>query len=260
MKNLEKFRKGFTLIELLVVIAIIAILIALLLPAVQQAREAARRSACKNNLKQIGLALHNYHETHSVFPPGFIGVPGAGDATFTHVGWGTFLLPFIDQAPLYKNISTRMFGASAPGGGSTWVNDATTVALAKTVLPAYICPSDPMGGINTSIPGNYGKSNYVAIPGSDWSGSGGFEFALSGASATSIGAFFGNSSKRFRDFKDGTSNVFLVSEATTKNDNGTGAAGANWFGPRDESRTDILRIISANTANLINAVDPRLSV
>jgi len=90
----KQSRRGFTLIELLVVIAIIAILIALLLPAVQQAREAARRSQCKNNMKQIGLAIHNYHDSHLKFPPGYI--------TTNHWGWGTMLLPGMDQANIYN--------------------------------------------------------------------------------------------------------------------------------------------------------------
>src|SRR6188472_548040 len=100
-------RRGFTLIELLVVIAIIAILIALLLPAVQQAREAARRSQCKNNLKQLGLALHNYHDTSNTLPPGWIAVPtmsGNTNASAPCWGWGTMILPGLDQAPLYSSM------------------------------------------------------------------------------------------------------------------------------------------------------------
>jgi prepilin-type N-terminal cleavage/methylation domain-containing protein len=118
-------RRGFTLIELLVVIAIIAVLIALLLPAVQQAREAARRSTCKNHLKQIGLALHNYHDTCGAFPPGFIqGNLGSNPA---HVGfaWGTMLLPYMDQSPLYNTLN---FSAPSPS---------------MKPLPGWLCPSDP---------------------------------------------------------------------------------------------------------------------
>ena len=95
---------GFTLIELLVVIAIIAVLIALLLPAVQQAREAARRSQCRNNLKQIGLALHNYHEQVDCFPPGTM----FGDQDY---GWATFILPGLDQANLYNKINFIGYGS-----------------------------------------------------------------------------------------------------------------------------------------------------
>ena len=101
-------RTAFTLIELLVVIAIIAILIALLLPAVQQAREAARRTQCKNNLKQIGLAMHNYHDTFSVFPPGIVNIRGCVPTNATHL-WGgmTFLLPQMEQAPLYNSLNVN---------------------------------------------------------------------------------------------------------------------------------------------------------
>ena len=130
--------RGFTLIELLVVIAIIAVLIALLLPAVQQAREAARRSQCKNNLKQIGLALQNYHDNNKAFPISLYG--GYGDTAnvggFTQNsrswGWPVRILPFVDQAALYKKAS--------PGN--------TTIAASGVmtqVVTAFLCPSDPQG-------------------------------------------------------------------------------------------------------------------
>src|SRR3954451_15240789 len=96
----SRSKRGFTLIELLVVIAIIAVLIALLLPAVQQAREAARRTQCRNNLKQIGLALHNYHDAHKIFPPGETS-NGTDDPLYGH-GPGVDILPYIDQATVYN--------------------------------------------------------------------------------------------------------------------------------------------------------------
>ncbi|WP_194242800.1 DUF1559 family PulG-like putative transporter [Gimesia benthica] len=156
--------RGFTLIELLVVIAIIAILIALLLPAVQQAREAARRSTCKNNLKQIGLALHNYHDTHQLFPyatanPGNC-IPADPNATITnHTGW-LYLLPFMDQANLYNQFN---FSAATgqhnktsntlAGGSSITTGNAQ---LGTNVIPILLCPSDDGGSAYPGADTNYG--------------------------------------------------------------------------------------------------------
>lgn len=153
-------RRGFTLIELLVVIAIIAILIALLLPAVQQAREAARRTQCRNNLKNFGLALHNYHDQSNTFPPGAISGQGGS--------WGTSfyaaLLPQIDQAPLFNrlNFSGTHLGWTGSGGGG--INGA---AIAGVLIPPMICPSSPYdqfildsnGGVNQTA------ASYVGISG-----------------------------------------------------------------------------------------------
>src|SRR5690554_1438742 len=104
MRSRQQYRSAFTLIELLVVIAIIAVLIALLLPAVQQAREAARRSQCKNNLKQIGLALHNYHDIYNTLPPGVVHKAGGlNTAGLADYGWGTFILPQLEQTALFQS-------------------------------------------------------------------------------------------------------------------------------------------------------------
>lgn len=164
-------RKGFTLIELLVVIAIIAVLIALLLPAVQQAREAARRSQCKNNLKQLGLAMHNYHETHKAFPAISYDHENNGGDEARHAswGWGVFLFPFIDQAPAYNQLKP-----GAPLRLHQAVADPTLLATLQTPLEVFQCPSDPGAGTNEHHRLNDGsgseanrkataKSNYLGV-------------------------------------------------------------------------------------------------
>ncbi len=150
-------RVGFTLIELLVVIAIIAILIALLLPAVQQAREAARRTQCKNNLKQIGLAVHNYHDTFNQFAPGaFWSLPATQDCpTGTHQKGSILvhILPYIDQAPLFNQWDFKRCDAD------TSVIPNTTTNIRTNVIPAYRCPSDTSPEKNGS---GFGVHNYAA--------------------------------------------------------------------------------------------------
>src|SRR5438132_11206969 len=120
-------RSAFTLIELLVVIAIIAILIALLVPAVQKVREAAARIQCENNLKQIGLAMHAFHDTNKGLPPGYVAT-AAYPGTSPGWGWAAFILPYIEQAPLYRQINF-----SQPLQGQ---------ATIQNVIPLYLCPSD----------------------------------------------------------------------------------------------------------------------
>ncbi len=154
-------RRGFTLIELLVVIAIIAILIALLLPAVQQAREAARRTECKNHLKQIGLALHNYHDTHRVFPWG--GSVGGDIVALSNTGnngfsWRVFILPYIDQAPLYNQLSS-LNPTSASSSNTTW----KALPQHLTIIPGYICPSETAGPITSGAPGWTYSPNQAAL-------------------------------------------------------------------------------------------------
>ncbi len=252
LRQLEK--RGFTLIELLVVIAIIAILIALLLPAVQQAREAARRSACKNNLKQIGLALHNYHDTHRVFPPSVFRNSPTGLTNTNSLGWGTFILPFLDQAPLYQKMSALDAATNSGPFDILWrdVSGMTTTGtgLAFTVLPVFNCPSDPMGGTNqfvknvggtpTAVYGGYGKSNYVANPGNAFNGTGGYE-----------GPLFPNSATKMRDFTDGTSNTLLIGERTTDN----GHEGSIWVGLAVNELNDVEGAAQASGGLLINGSD-----
>ncbi len=200
---MRRDRRGMTLIELLVVIAMVAVLIALLLPAVQQAREAARRTTCKNNLRQIGIALHNYHEVHSTFPPGYIQDDLSDPYQHTGFGWGTMLLPFVEQSVLYRTL------------------DFESPTLPRIALKGWQCPSDPgiegqaawndsAWGISGSPPmmklldnfvGFAAKASYVGNYGSG---------PLS--SQPGNGILFGNSSVRLRDMIDGSSVTFAAGE------------------------------------------------
>jgi prepilin-type N-terminal cleavage/methylation domain-containing protein len=214
--------RGFTLIELLVVIAIIAILIALLLPAVQQAREAARRTQCKNNLKQIGLALHNYHDTYRIFPPGWIavddtGAPSAHEGT-SGVGWAAMILPYMEQQTVYS-----LFNPTRP------LTDPVNAAFLRTQIPAYKCPSDPQpeffaileegsGAIITDLP----IANYPASFGTEeldgCENSPGDLPVMADGTCRSDGMFYHNSNVRIAFVTDGTSNTFMVGERRTRKD------------------------------------------
>ena len=231
MIEMKRSRSGFTLIELLVVIAIIAILIALLLPAVQQAREAARRSQCKNNLKQIGLALHNYHDTHLILPSLAFGHGGASDAPVPAFVWSVMILPGLDQAPLYNAMNP------GPTSLQDLFNTANGRTLLQTPLTVFLCPSDAGGSLNENRPFtkavtgvnpfHLSKSNYPAC----------------GGDALNEGAFPGNentvsSGRRFRDVTDGLSNTIFVGERGSgrlpANPSGTGAWAALWGGMSHE--------------------------
>ncbi|MEQ8854804.1 DUF1559 domain-containing protein [Gimesia sp.] len=208
-------RRGFTLIELLVVIAIIAILIALLLPAVQQAREAARRSTCKNNMKQIGLALHNYHDVYSTFPVGAL--PG------NRPNWRVGILPAIDQAPLFNQLSISGHWASGCNSSSSYGQQATgtNLVLVGLKIPVFQCPSNPLDPNNPSgSMCNYDKlqcHDYVGISGAtpDPAPTPRTNVCSTGASYgvyCNNGILVPGKNYRFRDITDGASNTMIVGE------------------------------------------------
>ncbi|WP_437226448.1 DUF1559 domain-containing protein [Planctomicrobium sp. SH661] len=162
--------RGFTLIELLVVIAIIAVLIALLLPAVQQAREAARRSQCKNNLKQIGLAIYNYESTHSVFPSSGESTDiNAKDRRFFPCSLFVAILPYTDQAPLFNRWNS-----------SEHYTSPTNAPLSQTYVATYLCPSN---GVTQKDSLNYGNTDYMPIAYTDLSPTTGLRDPLTAGTA-----------------------------------------------------------------------------
>jgi prepilin-type N-terminal cleavage/methylation domain-containing protein len=207
--------RGFTLIELLVVIAIIAVLIALLLPAVQQAREAARRTQCKNNLKQIGLGLHNYHDTSNSFPLGSRGgdpVVGGAFYNLSGTNWRVSILPHLDQSPVFNNLNFS-------GGNFSAYQGFTNPVLSGFSVTAYLCPSSTVNPFVTvpgfdSGPGVSAMHHYVGIAGAYADPA----VRTSQCVATSYGQLCDdgllriNSVSRVRDATDGLSNTVIVAE------------------------------------------------
>jgi prepilin-type N-terminal cleavage/methylation domain-containing protein/prepilin-type processing-associated H-X9-DG protein len=196
---MSRRRSAFTLIELLVVIAIIAILLGLLLPAVQKVRAAAARIKCANNLKQLGLACHNYHDANQAFPPGYLAtVPYVNGATDTSPGWGwaTFLLPYLEQDNLYRQLSLSQPVASSPA--------------IQTMVPLFLCPADSPPTGPFPLTDAFGApvclaapSSYAATVGPD---------ASDVADPTGQGIFYRNSSTRVTDITDGTSQTVMIGD------------------------------------------------
>lgn len=189
MRLMRRSRRGFTLIELLVVIAIIAVLVALLLPAVQQAREAARRSQCKNNLMQIGVALHNYEMYHECLPPGSVDPnrPIRNEAKGYHVGWIVQILPELDNSNVFKRFNF-----------SVGVYDKANDPPRGVSISTLFCPSNSAGGRGqgTGVTTYAGCHHDVEAP----------------IDIDNNGVLFLNSSVRFRDIQDGSSNTIFVGE------------------------------------------------
>jgi prepilin-type N-terminal cleavage/methylation domain-containing protein/prepilin-type processing-associated H-X9-DG protein len=209
-------RRGFTLIELLVVIAIIAVLIALLLPAVQSAREAARRTQCVNNLKQMGLALHNYHDALLIFPPGYIaGVPFKDGETDTAPGWSwaSMILPQLDQSPLYSSLNVWL-PIQAP---------ANTTGV-RTNLSAFLCPSDQILGTTFPVTDGFGNTVATVAP-SSYAGCAGNDAADVALGLNNDGSgnglFYRNSAVRIAAVVDGTSQTVLLLERAWGDTEGT---------------------------------------
>jgi len=207
-------RRGFTLIELLVVIAIIAVLIALLLPAVQAAREAARRAQCVNNLKQIGLALHNYHSTSDSFPLGASknpkNSPGDSDLTWSHWSAQALLLPYYEQQPLYSSANFS-WGIDPFGDPCYYVNST----VANTVISGFLCPSDTNAGkpnINNYYASVGTTTNFMTF--NCWGG-----INPSCAPTGSTGMFTYWQPYGLRDCTDGASNTIAYAESLTGNPN-----------------------------------------
>jgi prepilin-type N-terminal cleavage/methylation domain-containing protein len=229
-------RKAFTLVELLVVIAIIGILVALLLPAVQAAREAARASQCKNNLRQLGLALHQYHDTMKQVPAGWIadapeGVPGWG--------WASHLLPHLEQTNVEQLIARQL-----P------IADPANQQARETVLRILLCPSDGFedvfmlgggGGHDHEDDGDHdhsvdegtplfriARSNYIGMFGT---------IEIEDSPSKSDGMFFHNSAIKFANVKDGLSNTLAIGERSSK------LGGSVWAGVVGEANEPMARIV-----------------
>jgi prepilin-type N-terminal cleavage/methylation domain-containing protein/prepilin-type processing-associated H-X9-DG protein len=196
-------RRGFTLIELLVVIAIIAILIGLLVPAVQKVREAAARTQCANNLKQIGLACHAFHDAYHVLPPGYTAT-AAYPSTSPGWGWAAYLLPYLEQQNLYRQINFTL--------------PVESQSVIQSTISVYLCPSDtPPSSPFTVSDATFktlclaAPSSYAATCGSD---------ASEVDDPTGNGIFYRNSRTRFTDITDGTSNTTMIGDRAWADSNG----------------------------------------
>lgn len=220
--------RGFTLIELLVVIAIIAVLVALILPAVQQAREAARRTQCRNNLKQLGLALHNYEGSHRALPPGRLNYPMVFSALAQ-------LLPNLDQS----NVANLLDYNAAPMFGPPSTPMTKNEVAARTKLPVFLCPSD-----NGAVSGSdFGPTSYVASVGSG--------VGTSSSIKTGDGVMYSGSCIRFSDIRDGLTSTVCFSEQSLGNGT-TPSSPAG--GPAANPQLEVLELANATVTTELSCV------
>ncbi|MFG0296665.1 MAG: DUF1559 domain-containing protein [Maioricimonas sp. JB045] len=225
----RRMRRGFTLIELLVVIAIIAILVALLLPAVQQAREAARRAQCKNNLKQLGLALHNYHDVYGVFTPGLTGTNQSTDNNGGRLSANFGLLPYLDQTALFNQITAEVNQGKTPWTSTAWWD---------THIPALQCPSD------VHHKRDRGKTSYVYNHGDRATELEHREYERG------RGLFHGWTPFGIRDVRDGTSSTIAMSETRRSE-----SYGADGFEVAGRVQTEVTGV-ELNPSLCIATLDP----
>ena len=192
---------AFTLIELLVAIAIIGLLIALMMPAIQAAREAARRTQCKNNLKQIGLALHNYHGTVGVFPPGYVAADIIDpENTAPGWGWGSMLLPYLEQASVFNGCNFDLA-----------IEHPANTTTGRTRLDVFICPTDIRTG-QFDVSDDSGNILAILFSTNSYAGCFGSGGEIGETPEISTGLFYRNSQIRVRDIFDGTSSTIAIGE------------------------------------------------
>jgi prepilin-type N-terminal cleavage/methylation domain-containing protein/prepilin-type processing-associated H-X9-DG protein len=245
----RRSRWAFTLIELLVVIAIIAVLIGLLLPAVQKVREAANRMKCTNHLKQLGLALHNYHDTHTSFPPGQVSgtavPPSAVMADIDRPPRASFLvllLPYLEQDNLYK-----LLGPAAVRSSTTFIffNNAAKAGLG-TYVPTFYCPSDGYGGLTRDLLG-FSQATLTNYGGC---------FGLTNADALTTKATFGvNRGARITDITDGTSNTMVMSEILSGSPSNPDWRAMAWVGHANHTQYHTTYTPNASNPSIVYPAD-----
>ncbi|MCA8988890.1 MAG: DUF1559 domain-containing protein [Planctomycetaceae bacterium] len=251
MRNSLK-RRGFTLIELLVVIAIIAILVALLLPAVQQAREAARRSSCKNNLKQIGLALHNYHDTYRVFPQGAMGLssPTSTSAPKNNMSWHVHILPMMEESALYDGFNMNLY-----------YGNTVNVTNAENSVTPYFCPSARNADKASNVT-NVPTAHYVGVAGPFGAVAGAsparnYQFAGNSTSSShggigQSGILTMNKARYMSDIVDGTSNTFIVMEYSGRRESSGSSPYRPWQQGANTSGSNAAMYCCKNIKKTIN--------